>query len=99
MRITRFGLRLDEDRLTSGLVHSPQPALLEFSVGNVGIAGLHCTLVAIRSQRNPPVGIADTRSVGSPRRTPVATIVLRTAIDIVERGRIIHRYFIVLHHR
>ncbi len=83
-RVARLGLRLDVDVLAGGAVVADEVALLPLAVGDVGVAGLGGGLVAVGTERDVPVVVADAVDGVGARRAALCRVVLGAAVDVVE---------------
>jgi hypothetical protein len=83
-RVARLGLRLDVDVLAGGAVVADKVALLPLTVGDVGVAGLGGGLVAVGTERDVPVVVADAVDGVGARRAALCRVVLGAAVDVVE---------------
>ena len=92
----RCRLGLDVNRLACGDVHTGQVALLPLRVHDVGITRLRRRLVAVATKHDFPVGGANTIHAIGARWAALRVVVLRTAIDVVERFCIIQSQLVVL---
>ena len=90
------GLRFDIDDFARGAVGADQVALLPLRIHNVRVARFSSRLVSVAKERHKPIGVANAVDVGGARGATVRIIILRAAVDIVERLRVVDRHFIVL---
>ena len=91
--------RLNIDALTRLAIKPHQPAVLPFGIDDVWILGINCCKEAITAHGHKPIGIGDAVGAGGTRGTTQCVVVLRAAIDVVERRAFIHRHTVELCHR
>ena len=85
---TRFvftGLRLDMHDLARCSVDTGKVTFLPFGIHDIGISRLRRRLVSISKQRNEPVRISNAVAVIRAGRAALGVIILRPAIDVIER--------------
>ena len=95
-RIAGRRLRLDVRRLAGDEIDPGQVAALPLGVHDVRVARLRGRLVAIAAEHHFPVGRANTVHVIGARRTALGVVVLRAAVNRVERLGVIHGQLVVL---
>ena len=81
--------RLDIRPLAAAPVEAHQAAVLPLAVDNVRIFRVNLRLVAVAANRDEPVFVRDTDAVARARRAAQCGVVLRAAIDVVERRGVV----------
>src|SRR5260370_26127195 len=93
------GLRLDGHALAGSPVEANDTAVLHGGVDRVRILRIGAAVESIAALRDEAIGIRYAACVLSARRAAKAVVVLRTAVDGVERLRVIHGNVIELRDR
>ncbi len=96
---TSAWLRLNADTLARAFVETHQTAVLKFGVDDVWIFGIHLRSKTITAVGHEPVGVDDPRSTTRTRWTTKAEVVLRAAINVVERFVVVGGDVVKLSHR
>src|SRR5688572_29629413 len=78
-------LRLNADAFAGAFIETNQAAVLKFSVDDVRVFGIDLRAKAIAAVCHEPVGVDDAGRAASARWTTKAEVVLRAAINVVER--------------
>ena len=89
-------LRLDVHRLAGAAVVSREVSVLPLAVDDVGIRRVHLRLEAVAAEGDEPVLVGDALAADRPRRPPHGVVVLRAAVDVVERLVVVHRHAVEL---
>ena len=97
-RIARFGARFDIDILTAEAIMSHEPAVLPLTVHDVGVFVVDLRLKTVAAHRDEPVFVRY-RTASGARRRAQRIVVLRSAIDVIERLGIIDADAIELRQR
>ena len=91
--------RLQYQFLSGRLVMPNQHPVLRLGINGVRINRVHLGPEPIAPGGHKPVRVHDAIHISRPRRPTPGKIILRSAADVVERRRIIHRYVVNLHRR
>ena len=97
-RIARFGARFDIDILTAESIMPHEPTVLPLTVHDVGVFVVDLRLKAVAAHRDEPVFVRY-RTASGARRHAQRIVVLRSAIDVIERLGIIDADAIELRQR
>src|SRR5262245_44280817 len=89
--IIATGLRLNRDTLAGALVETGESAVLRLGVDRIRIFLIYLRAKTIASVGNKPIGIRDPGSAPCAGWTTKTEVVLRTAINVVERLRVVSR--------
>ena len=93
------GLRLDRHHLAAGPIVAHDPPVLRLGVHDVRVGGIHLALEAVAAVGDHPVRVHDAVLAGGPRRPAQGEVVLRAAVDVVERRVVVQRHLVELRHR
>ena len=94
--IGRAGLRADVDRLVALAVVAEEVAFLPLEVDRVRVGGVDRDRVAVGAVGDRPVEVRDAVPVERARRPHLAAVVLRAAVHVVERQRIVEGQLVEL---
>src|SRR5207302_616355 len=98
-RIVLAGLGLNGYPLARAAVETHQAAVLHGGVDGVRIFRIGASVESITAVCDEAIGIGDADGVLGPRRTAEAEVILRAAVDVVERLGIIDRDIVKLRDR
>jgi len=98
-RLPRVGLRLDVDGLPRSPVEAHQRAVLRLRVDDVRIIRVDDGLEAVPTGRDEPIGVDDAVDRPRPRRPSDREVVLRPAVHVVERRRVVEGDLVELRER
>src|SRR5206468_12646608 len=93
------GLGLNADALTGGLIKTGQCATLQLRINGVGIFGINAAAKTVATLGDKPVTVDDSRGAARARGTAKAVVVLRAAINVIKRRRIVRRDVVKLRNR
>src|SRR5207244_6133571 len=91
--------RLDAYFLPGPAVESHESAVLQLRVNCVRILRIDAAVEAIAALGNEPIGVGDAMHAARPGRTAESEVVLRAAIDVVERPGFVRGDVVELRHR
>src|SRR5262249_7070649 len=95
-RLVATNIRLDARRRSSALVEPRDGAILTGAVNDVGIFRVDAGLHPIAAAAGDPTAGAEAGWSQRARWSALRAVILRAAIDVVKRHRIIHRHAIRL---
>ena len=98
-RLAYARLRLDVDLLPRELVVADEHAVLRLGVDDVRVLRIDDRLKAVAACRDVPVGVDDAVHRTRAGRTTDRVVVLRAAVDVVERLRVVDPYLVELRER
>ena len=90
-RLARGGFRLDVHFFARFAIEADQPAVLRLGVDDVRITGINGAEKAVTAGGDEPVRVDDAIGGGGLRRAAKGEVVLRAAIDEVERFALVDR--------
>src|ERR1051325_8762546 len=93
------GLWLNADALARAFVEANDHAVLQRRINGIRIFRIDLRTETIAAIGDEPVGIDDARRAASARWTTKAEVVLRAAVDVVERLRVVGGDVVKLRHR
>src|SRR5690349_7677455 len=92
--IIRSRLRLDAHALAGAAVIACEVPVLILGIDRVWIFGIYLRAEAITTLRDEPISIRDAGNILGARWTTDGIVVLRAAVDIIERGRVVDRHIV-----
>ena len=93
------GLRLNAHAFAGALVETHEPAVLQLGIDGVRIFRIDLTAKTVAAVGHEPVGVGDAGSAARARWTAETEVVLRAAVDVVERRRVVGRDVVELRDR
>ena len=97
--LVRGGLGLDVNPFAGNAIVADQVAFLPLGVNDVRVGRVDRWLMAVGKQRDEPVTVANPVDVVRAGRAALGAVVLRAAVNVVERRIVVNGHFVELGYR